>query len=134
MLFRFGTLESALRARGLVLTRPNIPYRPPEGPALLDQPRAVFQATLAASPERGYLVVYELPDPSAAFSAARAQAAWLASGPGAVQSPPGTTHVIRVVGATIVTYSRLPDGNDPAETDLVAALETLGTGVPVATP
>lgn len=128
-----GTIESALKDRGVGLIRPNAPYLPPQDASLVDVPRGVFQAVLAEDPAAGYIVVYELPDPAAAFAAAQVQAAWIASGPGAVQFTPGTAHVIRVVGNTVVTFSRSPEARDPHEADVVAALESVGRGVPVPT-
>lgn len=128
-----GAIEAALKDRGVGLIRPNAPYTPPQDASLVDVPRGVFQAVLGQDPAAGYIVVYELPDPALAFTAAQTQATWIASGPGAVQFTPGTTHVIRVVGNTVVTFSRSPEARDPHEADVVAALETLGKGVPVPT-
>ena len=60
------------------------------------------------------------------------QQAYLATGPGRIQSPQGTTHVIRQVGTTVVMYSWQPgDSKDPGAADIQAALETLGSGFPV---
>lgn len=128
-----GEVESALKDRGIGLIQPNAPFTPPQDASLVDVPRAVFQAVLGEDPAAGYIVIYELPDPASAFAAAERQATWIASGPGAVQFTPGTTHVIRVVGNTVVTFSRSPEARDPHEVDVVAALETLGRGVPVPT-
>ena len=126
-------IESALKARGIGLIRPNAPFIPPQDASLVDVPRGVFQAVLGADPGAGYIVVYELPDAAAAATAAQTQAMWIASGPGAVQFTPGTKHVIRVVGNTVVTFSRSPEARDPREADVGAVLESLGQGVPVPT-
>lgn len=128
-----GMVESALKDRGIGLIQPNAPFTPPQDASLVDVPRGVFQAVLGEDPAAGYIVIYELPDPASAFTAAETQATWIASGPGAVQFTPGTAHVIRVVGNTVVTFSRSPEARDPHEADVAAALETLGRGVPVPT-
>lgn len=126
-----GLIEAALRPAGLALVVPRDPFRPPESVALVEVPRAVFRVVLA-DPTAGLIVVYEFPDAAGASSAGRAQAAWLASGPGAIQFPPGTTHVIRVVGTTLVTFSYPPaDAADPGESQVAAALGSVGQGVPV---
>ncbi|MFM2106574.1 MAG: hypothetical protein RL338_1606 [Chloroflexota bacterium] len=126
-----GTVEAALRAEGIGLIRPTTPFRPPEAPELIELPRGVFQAVLPADPAGGLLVVYELPDPAAAWVAAQAQAAWLGSGPGAVQFPPGTRHVVRAIGSTVVVASLKPEAPDPAAAVVLDRLETLGRGAPV---
>lgn len=128
-----GTLERALKERGIGLIRPAVAFRPPENAALIAVPRGVFQAVLAGDPSGGFITVYELPDPSAAMVAARTQAAWLASGPGAVQAVPGTRQVIRVVGNTILAAALAPDASPDARA-VLEVLETIGSGVPVATP
>lgn len=127
-----GTLERALKERGLGLTRPTTPFRPPENAALIDVPRAVFQAVLADDPTGGYLVVYELADPATAYDAATTQARWLASGPGAVQFVPGTTHTLVVTGNTLISMSVPPDAPDARIEDVVAVLRSLGKVVEVA--
>jgi cytochrome c1 len=116
-----------------VLTDTQAPFRPSEADVLATAPRAVYQVILPDDPTKGFIVVYELADPAAAAAAAAAQAAYLASGPGRVQSgPDSTVHVIRQVGSTVVLYSWIPDGaRDPSAPDVQAALETLGIGTPV---
>jgi hypothetical protein len=52
--------------------------------------------------------VYELPSEADAQAAAEAQRAYLASGPGRVQSPPGTDHVIQQLGSALIVYDWLP--------------------------
>lgn len=126
-----GLVEAALRPSGLALIVPSVPFRPPESPALTDAPRAVYQVVLA-DPTAGFLVVYEFPDATSAEAAGHDQATWLASGPGAIQSSPGATHVIRVVGSTLVTFSYPPGGSqDPQEPLVAAALRTVGRGIEV---
>jgi hypothetical protein len=95
-------------------------------------PRALYQVLLPQAPQEGFIVVYEFPDPSRASEAATGQAAYLATGPAKVQSAFGARHIIRLVGPTVVLYSWVPEGaEDPLQPDIQAALETLGTGVPV---
>jgi hypothetical protein len=125
-------LTRILGERRLIVTEPQQPYRPAEALTLSTAPRAVFQVTLPDDPDGGWVVVYELADGDAATAAAEEQAAWLASGPGRVQTPIGTVHVLRVVGSTVVMYSWHPDdAPDPGAAEIQAALETLGAGVDV---
>jgi hypothetical protein len=125
-------LVRALGTRNLVLRDTQAPFRPPEDARFTTAPRALFQVILPTAPQEGYIVVYEFPSPTAAAEAAAAQAAYLASGPARVQSPLGARHILRLVGPTVVMYSWVPAGaEDPLQPDIQAALETLGTGVPV---
>lgn len=127
-----GAVESALRRLEIGLIVPNVPFRPAESTALIDVPRGVYQAVLADEPGNGYLAIYEFPDPAAAYEAGRAQAAWLGSGPGAVQNPPGTSHVLRQVGNTLVFYTYRPDGPSGSRAvDVATGLESIGQGIDV---
>jgi len=125
-------LVRVLAADNLVLTDTQSPVRPAESPLLLDAPRAVLQVTLPADPTRGFIVVYEFSDPTRAADAAAEEQQYLATGPGRVQTPEGTVHVLRQVGSTVVLYDWLPGAaRDPAAPGIQAALETLGVGFPV---
>jgi hypothetical protein len=125
-------LVRALGTRNLVLRDTQAPFRPPEDARFTTAPRALFQVVLPTAPQEGYIVVYEFASPAAAGEAAATQAAYLASGPARVQSPLGARHILRMVGPTVVMYSWVPAGaEDPLQPDIQAALETLGTGVPV---
>jgi hypothetical protein len=125
-------LVRVLGSRNLVLQDSSAPFRPPEDPQFTTTPRALYQVILPDAPSEGFIVVYEFGDPSAATEAATAQAAYLATGPAKVQSPFGARHILRLVGSTVVMYSWVPEGvEDPRQPDIQAALETLGTGVPV---
>ena len=93
-----GQLVAALGDQNLILNDTVSPYRPPESASLASAPRAVYQVTLPADPNGGFIVVYEFTDTGAAAAAAAEQQAYLATGPGAVQSPLGTVHVLRQVG------------------------------------
>ncbi len=127
-----AAVESALRSQDLGLIVPQTPFRPPESTALLDVPRGVYQVILADDPTGGYLAIYEFPDPATAHAAGVAQAAWLASGPGSVYFPPGTTHVIRQVGNTLVTFSYPPsDAPDARAPKAAAALASVGLPISV---
>jgi hypothetical protein len=125
-------LVRALSASNLVLADTQSPVRPAESPLLFDAPRAVFQVTLPADPTRGYIVVYEFSDSSHAADAAAEEQRYLASGPGRIQTPEGTVHVLRQVGPTVVAYDWLPGAaRDPDAPKIQSALETLGAGFPV---
>jgi hypothetical protein len=127
-----GELVRALGTRNLVLRDTQAPFRPPEDARFTTTPRALYQVVLPTAPQEGYIVVYEFADPTAAAEAATAQAAYLGSGPGRIQSAQGARHILRLVGPTVVMYSWIPAGaEDPLQPDIQAALETLGTGVPV---
>lgn len=125
-------LVRVLGGRNLVLQDSSAQFRPPEDATFTTTPRALYQVILPQAPEEGFIVVYEFPDPTTAAEAATAQAAYLATGPAKVQSAFGARHIIRLVGSTVVLYSWVPEGaEDPLQPDIQAALETLGTGVPV---
>ena len=66
-------------------------------------------------------------------AAAEAQREYLASGPGRVQSPPGTDHVIQRFGSALILYDWLPaDAQDPNAPRVAQALRTIGTSYVVA--
>jgi hypothetical protein len=125
-------LVRALGERNLVLQDSQAPFRPPEDARFTATPRALYQVILPKAPEEGFIVVYDFPDPIAAAEAARDQAAYLATGPARVQSAFGARHILRLVGSTVVLYSWVPQGAvDPRQPDIQAALETVGSGVPI---
>jgi hypothetical protein len=127
-----AAVEAALKARELGLIVPGTPFRPPEALPLMGASRAVYQVVLSDDPSGGYLVIYGFPDPGSARAAGLTQAAWLASGPGSVNFPPGTTHVIRQVGDTLVTFSYPPQTSPDARVVKAAeALATVGLPIPV---
>jgi hypothetical protein len=120
-------LDSALGRAGLAVAPSAIPYRPAEVEALASAPRTVYQVTLPTETEPRFVVAYTFPTDAAADAAARDQAAYLESGPGRVQSPLGTEHVLRRLGAAVIYYQWLPASTtDPAAIDLAGALRTLG--------
>jgi len=125
-------LVRVLGTRNLVLQDSQAPFRPPEDGRFTTAPRALYQVILPEAPTEGFIVVYEFADPTAAAEAATAQAAYLATGPAKVQSAFGARHILRLIGSTVVLYTWVPEGvQDPRQPDIQAALETLGTGVPV---
>jgi hypothetical protein len=108
------------------------PYRPAEGPALAGAFRHVVQVIIPDDPDGGYLVIYELRDAPTALAAGQDQAAYLASGPGRVQHPIGTRHIIRQVGSTLVLYAWHPEGSVGERTpEIEDILETIGVGITV---
>jgi hypothetical protein len=125
-------LVRVLSAANLVLADTQVPVRPAEAPLLVTAPRAVFQVTLPQDPSRGFIVVYEFADSSRASEAAAEEQQYLASGPGRVQTPEGTVHVLRQVGPTVILYDWLPGvAKDPSAPEIQRSLETLGVGYPV---
>ncbi len=76
--------------------------------AVRRRPRAVYQVILPKDPTHGYIVVYEFPDSARAAAAAAEEQAYLATGPGRVQTPQGTVTVIRQLGTSVILYSWLP--------------------------
>jgi hypothetical protein len=83
-------LVTALGDQGLTMQDPQRPYRPAEGPALAGTPRVVYQVVLPDDPTHGYLVIYDLPDASRAWSAPAAAGPTRrpTSGPARVASRP----------------------------------------------
>jgi hypothetical protein len=125
-------LVRVLGGQNLVLSDTQAPIRPSESALLAPAPRAVYQVVLPKDPTRGYIVVYEFPDPGRAATAAAEQQAYLATGPGRVQRPQGTVTIIRQVGNTVVYYDWLPGASlDDSAAGIQTALETLGVGFPV---
>lgn len=125
-------LVRALGTANLVLADTQAPVRPAEAPLLAAAPRAVFQVTLPADPTRGYIVVYEFADVTRAAGAAAEEQLYLESGPGRVQTPEGTIHVLRQVGSTVVLYEWLPGAaQDPKAPEIQRVLETVGVGYPI---
>jgi hypothetical protein len=128
-----AAVTKALGEQGLQLQDPQRPFRPAEGPALAGTPRVVYQVILPDDPSEGYLVIYDLPDASRAAASGADQAAYLATGPGRVQMPIVTQHVIRQVGSTIVLYSWIP-GTSPDERMPLIQDALLTVGAPIEVP
>jgi len=125
-------LVRVLGTKNLILQDSQASFRPPEDARFTMTPRALYQVILPDAPTEGFIVVYQFTDPVSASEAADEQARYLASGPARVQSAFGSRHILRLVGSTVVLYSWVPEGaTDARQPDIQAALETLGTGVPV---
>ena len=125
-------VESALRAVSLAVIVPQVPFRPAESPALTAAPRLVLQAVLAQDPDHGFLVLYDFPDPGAAYAAGTQMAGYLASGPGRIQFVPDAQHVLRQVGSTVIFFTWSPlNSPDPHTADIATALSTVGVGIPI---
>lgn len=125
-------LTRALAARGLLVEPAIVPYRPAEAPRFATAPRTVLRAILPDDPDHGLIAVYEFISPASAAAAADEQAAYVASGIGRVQFPPDARFIVRVVGSTAVFFSWSPANSpDPRIESIPAALQTLGTGVPI---
>ena len=95
-------LVRVLGQHNLVLSDTQSPIRPAESALLSDAPRAVYQVVLPKDPTHGYIVAYEFPDASRAATAAAEEQAYLATGPGRVQTPQGTVTVIRQLGTAVI--------------------------------
>ena len=108
------------------------PYRPAEGPLLANAPRAVYQVILPEDPDKGYIVVYEFPDPGRAAEAAAEQQRVprdrARPGPDAARARSTSS---AASGPTVVVYDWLPeDAKDASAPGIQRALETLGRGLP----
>jgi len=109
------------------------PYRPPETSSLTGAPRSVIQVQLPDDPDHGFIVIYSLGSATAAEKAAFDQAAYVASGTGGIQFPPGSHFVIRTVDTTMIFFTWAPGSSPDQRTHLIEdALHTVGVAVPVA--
>jgi hypothetical protein len=127
-----AAIFAALGRERLIVADTATPYRPAESTPLAAAPRTVYQVTLPADPNEGFIVVYEFPTDALAADAARAQVAYLGSGPGRVQTPSGTDHVLQQLGPTVIVYDWLPGAAlDPQAPLIAEALRTVGTSFDV---
>jgi len=126
-------LEGALRTGGISLVDEQAPFRPAETAALAAAPRIVLRAILPDDPAQGRIVVYDLGDPQAAYTAAREMAAYLATGPGRVQFPPDARFTLRLIGSTVIFSSwSAANAPDPADGErLMVLLDGVGIAVPI---
>jgi hypothetical protein len=128
-----AAIVGALGAQSLTLQDTQAPVRPAESALLTTAPRATYQVVLPKDPDKGFITVYEFPDTDRAARAAAEEQAYLATGPGRVQTPQGTVKVIRQLGTTVIVYTWLPGAaQDPGAPGIQTALETVGVGFPVA--
>jgi hypothetical protein len=79
-------LRERLEPGGFRLEMTGRPFRPSEPESLWRVPRAVFQVDVG-DPEAGWVVIYELPDPSTAGTVGREYARYIASGFGQTNFP-----------------------------------------------
>jgi hypothetical protein len=96
-----GLLRGSLAEAGLRLDAPTGPVRPSEPASLARAPRAVLRASLA-DPGDGFIVVYDLADPTEARLRADELAAYLGSGFGQTNFAPDTQFSVAVVADTVV--------------------------------
>jgi hypothetical protein len=122
----------ALGSAGLQVVDATKPYRPPEAPSLVGAPRSIVQVELPDDPDHGFIVIYSLGSAVTAEKAAVDQAAYVASGTGGIQFPPGSHFVIRTVDTTVIFFTWSPGASPDQRTHLIEdALNTIGIGVPV---
>jgi hypothetical protein len=122
-------VAGALAAAQFQLVVPKLPFRPPESPRLTAAPRSVFQVVLPDDPTHGYIVIYDFIDTNMAALAGNEMAAYLGSGPGRIQFPPDSQHVLRQLGTTIIFYSwSAANSPGPEGGQIASALQTVGTG------
>jgi hypothetical protein len=123
-------VAGALGAAAIQVRDAQVPYRPAESPRVTAAPRLVVQAVLPAAPDRGFVVLYEFPDPGSATAAAQELATYIASGPGRVQFPNDARFTIRQVGAALVfnAWSPSTSGDPEGEERVATALTSLGQG------
>jgi hypothetical protein len=127
-----GAIAAALAAVSVQFGDATRPYRPAESGRLRTAPRAVYQVVLPDQPDAGYIVVYEFPDSASAVDAGNEEAGYLGTGNGRVQFPPGTQHVLRELGPTLILFSWLPAASsDPTAANVAQALKSLGIGFTV---
>jgi len=125
-------IVAALGGVGLQAVDATKPYRPPEAATLIGAPRSVIQVQLPDDPDRGFVVIYSLGSAVAAEKAAFDQAAYVASGTGGIQFPPGSRFVIRTVDTTTIFFTWSPGSSPDQRTHLIEdALNTVGMAVPV---
>jgi hypothetical protein len=121
----------ALASAGLQAATTTRPYRPPEAPVLFGAPRTIMQVQLPDDPDHGYVVIYALGSAVAAERAAVDQAAYVRSGTGGIQFPPGSHFVIRIVDTTVIFFTWAPGASPDQRTHLIEdTLNTVGIAVP----
>lgn len=126
-----AAVTAALAVEGLQVVDATVPYRPAEGALFAAAPRSVIQVTLPQDPTHGFVVLYALESPQAAFAAATDQASYLATGPGRIQFPPDTRFSLRVLDSTAIFFSWSADSPDPGSAAVDLALSQIGIDVPI---
>jgi len=123
-------VKTALEAVAFQVQDPQTPYRPGESAALIDVPRRLLQVILPDDPDKGYVVVYELPTNGDADRAGKEFLAYLRSGTGAIGYPRDAQFVLQRVGRTLVFFEWSPEVSpDPRVADMAATLATVGTAI-----
>lgn len=126
-----GLVLAALSGVGLQAVDATKPYRPPEAAGLIGAPRSIVQVQLPDDPDHGFIVIYALGSAVTAEKAAVAQAAYVASGAGGIQFPPGSHFVVRLVDTTVIFFTWAPGSSPDSRTHLIEdALNTVGLAVP----
>lgn len=125
-------VTDAIAAINGQLFAPVSPYRPSEPPSLTQAARVVLQVQ-SADPDQGYVMIYELPDISAASAAGRDLAAYLGSGFGQTNFPTDAQFSVTQVGATVVfTWWAGSRASDPdAARAAFDAIRAVGLTIPV---
>ena len=125
-------IAGALGAARYQLTDPTQPFRPPESPMLAAAARSVYQVALPADPTHGYIVVYEFSDGALANEAGHEMAAYLGTGPGRIQFPSDSQHLLRQVGTTLIFYSwSSANSPGPDAAAIGQVLATVGQGIAI---
>jgi len=121
---------AALERVSFQVREPQSPYRPGEGPSVVDVPRRTLQVVLPSDPAGGFVVIYELPTNGEADRVGREFLTYLASGAGAIGYPRDTRFVLQRLGPTLVFFPWSAEANpDPRLAEMAAALEAIGTKV-----
>jgi hypothetical protein len=122
----------ALGSVGLQAVDASKPYRPSEAASVVGVARSVLQVQLPDDPDHGFIVIYSAGSAVTAEKVAVDQAAYVASGTGGIQFPPGSHFVIRTVDTTVIFFTWAPGASPDPRTHLVEdALNTVGIAVPV---
>lgn len=121
----------ALGATGLAVADASEPYRPPEGPWLAAAPRTVIELDAPGGGPVGFIVIYGFRSSADASAAAADQAAYVARPTGRVYFPDDAHFSIRVLGTAVIFFAWSPGAGDSRLESVEAALQGLGTGVPL---
>ncbi|HJW22273.1 MAG TPA: hypothetical protein VJ506_07590, partial [Candidatus Limnocylindrales bacterium] len=126
-----AAVSQAVAPSGLLIAAAAQAYRPPEGPWLAAAPRTVMEFDAAGGGAVGFVVLYGLGSTADATAAAADQAAFIARPTGRVYFPNDAHFVIRVLGTAVIFFTWSPGSGDARLADVQAALEGLGTAVPI---
>lgn len=121
----------ALAGTGLVIPDAPQPYRPSEGPWLAAAPRTVVELDAPGGGPVGFVVLYGFASPADASAAGSDQASYVSRATTRVDFPNDARFTIRVLGTAVIFFAWSPGGGDARLGSVQAALEQLGTGVPL---